>query len=94
MGVGPAVVGALLLLMLRKMAKKTWRRELATRFLILIASGVLSTLFVSNGRIFTSYVGVIDQYWSVFIGMNTVFLTLTTLFWRQLYLLNKQDKAM
>jgi hypothetical protein len=87
------IVGALLLLLLRKKAKKTWHRELATRFLILVASGVLSALFVSNGRIFTSYVGVIDQYWSVFIGMNTVFLTLTTLFWRQLYLLNKQDKG-
>jgi len=25
--------------------------------------------------------------------MNAAFLTLTTLFWRQLYLLNRQDKA-
>ena len=63
------------------------------RFLILASSLVVSILFVSNGRIFTSDVGVIDQYWGVFIGMNTVFVTLTTLFWRQLYLLNKQDKG-
>ena len=61
------------------------------RFVIPTTSLVVSILFVSNGRIFTSYVGVINQYWGVFIGMNTVFLTLTTLFWRQLYLLNKQD---
>ena len=54
---------------------------------------VVSILFVSNGRIFTSYVGVIDQYWGWFIGMDSVFLTLTILFWRQLYQLNKQDKA-
>lgn len=85
--------GALLLLLLRKKAKQPWIRELATRILILIASGVLSTLFVSNGRIFTSYVGVIDQYWGWFIPMNTVFLSLTALFWRQLYLLNRQDKG-
>ena len=61
---------------------------------ILVFMGVvLCTLFVSSGRIFTSYVGVIDQYWGWFIPTNTVFLTLTTLFWRQLYLLNKQDKG-
>ena len=86
--------GALLLLLLRKKAKQPWIRELTTRFLVLTASCVLSTFFVSSGRIFTSYVGVIDQYWGPFIGMNTVFLSLTALFWRQLYLLNKQDKAM
>ena len=63
------------------------------RFLILTVSLVVSILFVSNGRIFTSYVGVIDPYWSVFIGMNTAFLTLTALFWRQLYLLNRHDKV-
>lgn len=90
---GGTVVAFLLLLVCKK-AKKPWHRELATRFLMLTVSGVLSTLFVSNGRIFTSYVGVINQYWGPFIGMNTVFLSLTTLFWRQLYLLNKQDKAM
>ena len=84
---------ALMLLILRKFTKKPWAKELETRCLILLGSLVLSTLFVSNGRIFTSFVGVIDQYWGWFIPMNTVFLTLTTLFWRQLHLLNKQDKA-
>ena len=84
----------LALFVLHRFAKKTWLKELAMRFLILTSSLVVSILFVSNGRIFTSYVGVIDQYWGWLIPMNTVFLTLTALFWRQLYLLNKQDKAM
>lgn len=85
---------ALALFTLNRFAKKSWLKELSMRFLILTSSLVISTLFVSNGRIFTSDVGVIDQYWSAFIGMNTSFLTLTVLFWRQLYLLNKQDKSM
>ena len=85
---------ALMLLILRKFTKKPWAKELETRCLILLGSLVLSTLFVSNGRIFTSFVGVVDQYWGWFIPMNTVFLSLTALFWRQLYLLNKQDKAL
>ena len=88
------IAAALLLLCLRKTAKKPWCGELATRFMILTVSGVFSTFFVSGGRLFTSYIGVIDQYWGPFIGMNTVFLTLTTLFWRQLYLLNKQDSTL
>ena len=62
---------------------------------LLTASGslVFATLFVSSGRIFTSYVGVIDQYWGWMIGINAVLLTLTALFWRQLYLLSKQDRG-
>ena len=85
---------ALSLFALHRFAKKPWLKELSMRFLILMSSLVVSILFVSNGRIFTSYVGVINQYWGWFISMNAAFLTLTTLFWRQLYLLNKQDKAM
>ena len=88
------IVLTLVLLMLHRFARKPWLKELASRFLILSASVLFSTLFVSNGRIFTSYVGVIDQYWGWFIPMNTVFLTLTILFWRQLYLLNRQDKSL
>ncbi len=88
------IVLTVALFALHRFAKKPWLKELAMRFLILTSSLVLSTLFVSNGRIFTSYVGVIDHYWGWFIGMDSVFLTLTILFWRQLYLLNKQDKAM
>ena len=86
------ILSALMLLILRKFTKKPWAKELETRCLILLGSLVLSTLFVSSGRIFTSYVGVIDQYWGWFIPMNTAFLSLTALFWRQLYLLNKEDK--
>ena len=84
---------ALALFMLNRFTKKPWLKELSMRFLILTSSLVVSVLFVSNGRIFTSYVGVIDQYWGWFIGMDSVFLALTILFWRQLRLLNKQDKA-
>ena len=82
---------ALVLSAVCRFTKKSWLKELSMRFLILTVSLAVSVLFVSNGRIFTSYVGVIDQYWGCFIPMNTVFLSLTTLFWRQLYLLNKQD---
>lgn len=81
------------LLALGRFLKKPWAKELTARVLILTASVTFSTLFVSNGRIFTSYVGVIDQYWGVFIGMNTVLLTLTILFWRRLHLLKKKDSA-
>lgn len=86
-------VAVLLLLAIRKFIKKSWAKELVNRCLILTASAVFATVFVSNGRIFTSYVGVIDQYWGWMIGINTVLLTLTILFWRQLYLLNRQDKG-
>lgn len=85
---------AMVLFVAQKSVKRPWLKELSARFLILCVSVVLSTLFVSSGRIFTSYVGVISQYWGTFIPMNAAFLTLTILFWRQLHLLNKQDKAM
>lgn len=81
------------LLILRKKIPLPWAKELSFRLAILCCSAVFSTLFVCNGRIFTSYVGIIDQYWGWMIGLNTVFLTLTILFWRQLYLLNRQDKG-
>ena len=83
----------LALFTLNRLIKKTWMKELSMRLLILTSSLVLSTLFVSNGRIFTSNVGVIDQYWGAMIGSNTAFLTLTILFWRQVYLLNKEDRG-
>jgi hypothetical protein len=85
------IVLALVLFTLNRLTKKSWLKEVTMRFLILTCSLVISLLLVSGGRIFTSYVGSIDQYWSTFIGMDSVFLSLTTLFWRQLYLLNKQD---
>lgn len=84
---------ALIFLVLNRFTEKPRWKELSMRFLILSSSLVISTLFVSSGRIFTSYVGVINQYWGWFIGMDSIFLTLTLLFWRQLYLLNKQEKA-
>ena len=84
---------AMALFALNRFAKKSWLKDLSMRFLIMASSLVVSILFVSNGRIFTSYVGVIDAYWGWMIPMNAVFLTLTILFWRQLYLLNRQDKC-
>lgn len=89
---GGALLAAFLMLLRKKITRDSVK-ELLLRLSCLCGSGVISTLFVSNGRIFTSYVGVIDQYWGWMIGANTVFLTLTVLFWRQLYLLNKQDKG-
>jgi len=85
------IILALVLSAMHRFTKKSWLKELSMRFLFLTASLVISTLFVSNGRIFSSYVGVIDQFWGFLIPMNAAFLTLTSLFWRQLYLLNKQD---
>lgn len=84
---------ALVLLAMNRFSKKSWLKELSMRFLILTCSLVVSILFVSNGRIFTSYVGVIDHYWGWMISMNAVFLSLAVLFWRQLYLIRIQDKT-
>jgi len=88
------IAAALLLAFLHRILKKPWMKELACRLCILCASGVLSTLVVSSGRIFTTTVGIIDQYWGPMIGTNTVFLTLSILFWRQLCRLNKLDKGL
>lgn len=88
------ILASVMFWILRKIIKKGWARELIFRLITFCASIVLSTLFVSSGRIFTSYVGVINQYWGWMIGVNTVLLTLTTLFWRQLHLLNKQDQGL
>ena len=82
------------LVLLRKILKKPWMQEMVCILCSLCASAAVSTLFVSSGRLFTTTVGIIDQYWGPMIGMNTVFLALTVLFWRQLYLLNKQDRGM
>ena len=88
------IAAALLLAFLHRILKKPWMKEIACRLCILCASGVLSTLAVSSGRIFTTTVGIIDQYWGPMIGTNTVFLTLSILFWRQLCRLNRQDKGL
>lgn len=86
------ILAAVVFWLLRRIRKPVLR-ELASRMLILSGSLAFSTLFVSSGRIFTSYVGIISQYWGWMIGMNTMLLTLTLLFWRQLYILNKQDNV-
>lgn len=85
---------ALVLLFLRKLVKKAWMKELFVRLSILGSSATVSTLMASSGHIFTSTVGIIDQYWSWIIPMNAVLLSLTASFWRQMYLISRQDKAM
>ena len=84
---------ALVMLLLGKKTKNLRTKELVTRLAIASGSIAFSTLFVSSGRLFTSYVGVIDHYWGWMISADTVLLTLAALFWRQMYLLNKRDKA-
>jgi len=84
---------SLILLLLQKKLRKPMLKELSVRLAALSGSIAVSTLLVSSGNVFTSTVGIIDQYWGWLIPMNTVFLTLTVLFWRQLHLLNKQDKG-
>ena len=86
-------MAAAVLLLLQRILPQSWLKELATRFAIVSSSVAFCTFFVSDGRIFTSYVGVIDQYRGWMIGTSAAFLTLTILFWRQLYLLNKQDRG-
>ena len=81
-----------LLLLLGKKAKKAKAKELTARLTIACGSLAFATLFTSSGRIFTSYVGVIDQYWGWMIGVNTVLLTLALLTWRQLYRMNQAEK--
>jgi hypothetical protein len=88
-----SLAAALALYAVCKKSRKPWIKELAARLVILSASAAVSTLLVSSGRIFTADTGIIDQYWGWMIGMNTVFLSLTVLFWRQLYLLNRQDRG-
>ncbi len=87
------IVGALVLALLGRIMKRSWIKELLVRMAVLSGSAAVSTLVVSSGRIFTSTVGIIDQYWGWMIPMNTVFLGLAILFWRQLYLLNRQDRG-
>lgn len=87
------ILAAAILLIVRKFVKNPLTKEVLLRMITFCAGIAFSTLFVSNGRIFTSDVGVIDQYWGWMIGINTALLTLTALFWRQLYLLNKRDRG-
>lgn len=87
------IAATLLLYVICRRTRKNWVQELAARLLSASASGTVSVWIVSSGRIFSADTGIIDQYWSWMIGMNTVFLTLTILLWRQLYLINRQDRG-
>ena len=83
----------LIFLLIQKTVKKTWAKELSARVCIFAGALAASVLLVSSGRVFTSTVGIIDQYWGWMIPLNTIVFTLTGLFTRQLYELNKQDKG-
>ena len=85
------LAAALLFLFLQRLLKKSWMKELACRLCILCTSTAVSTLFVSSGRLYTSTVGLIDQYWGPMIAANTVLLALSSLLWLQLYRLNQRD---
>jgi len=85
---------ALLMFLFRKKVNNAKAKELTVRLGILGISAAAAMLLVSSGWIFTTTMGIIDQYWGWMTGMNTLFFTLTALFWRQLYLLNQQDKTL
>lgn len=87
------IAAAVILMFLQKKFRKPMLKELSVRLAILCGSAAASVLLVSSGRILTSAAGIIDQYWGWMIPMNTICLTLTAIFWRQLYLLNKQDNG-
>jgi len=87
-----AGVVLVLMLLLWKNVKNASLKELAIRLAFFCISLAFSTLLTSSGRIFTSVVGVIDQYWGWMIAMNTLLLTLTSLFWRQIYQMNRKDR--
>lgn len=72
---------------------KPWVKELLTRFAILSGSVAGSQLFLTGGKFVSVYVS--DEPFRIlrWVYVISVFLTLTILFWRQLYLLNKQDKG-
>ncbi len=86
-----ALAISVVILLLRNAFKQNWLKELCLRLAVLSGSVAGSLLFVSSGRLWSSYVGVINQHWAVMTAANAILLTLAVLFWRQLYLLNKQD---
>lgn len=85
---------AVILAALRKLLNRKRLKDVACSGIILCTSAAASTLFVSSGRLFTSTVGIIDQYWGPMIAVNTVLLTLTFLFCQKCYVLNRQDKGL
>ena len=89
--------GALLILsvifaLLGRCFSGKWYGELSIRLAMLCGCLCLSTLLVTAGQLMERY----GEFTDGFIDGAAVGLpmTLTTLFWRQLYLLNRQDKCL
>ena len=89
--------GALLILsvifaLLGRCFSGKWYGELSIRLAMLCGCLCLSTLLVTAGQLMERY----GEFTDGFIAGAAVGLpmTLTTLFWRQLYLLNRQDKCL
>lgn len=85
------ICAAVLLAIPGRKWKGKWYGELCTRFSILFACLAVSTVIVSAGQFMELY----DEFTINFINSAIVALpmTLTALFSRQLYLLNKQDRG-
>lgn len=74
---------------------KGYIKEVLSRIAVLCAGVAFSTLLVTGGNL----IMIRDVMYSYFewpkrIGAVSVFVVLTSLFWRQLHLLNKQDKGL
>ena len=74
--------------------KKGYSKEMLSRIAILCGSTAFSTLLVTGGDLIIIQ-DVLYTYfeWPKRIALLSVFVVLTSLFWRQLYILNKQDKG-
>lgn len=69
--------------------KKSWLKELCTRFAVLTGSVVFSTLFLTGGKFVVAYVHDEPYGTLKWIYLVSVFITLTVLLARQLWKLNK-----
>lgn len=73
--------------------KKNMWMEIFSRLMILMGSGAFSFLFLTGGRFVHMAISDEPEGTLQWIAVMTILLTLTLLFWRQLHLLNKQDKG-
>lgn len=72
---------------------KPWIKALLNRFAILSGSVVCSALFLTGGKFVSIYVSSEPFRTLRWVYVISVFLALSILFWRQLNLLNRQDKG-
>ena len=88
---GALLVLSVIFALLGRYFSGKWYGELSIRLAILCGCLCLSTLLVTAGQLMEHY----GEFTDGFVDGAAVGLpmTLTALFWRQLYLLNKQDKS-